>query len=473
MRDDVTEVKEQSAGRDKAAMDQLMAEMEVKDTPLASQDSPKGKDKAAGTEQTQVQPGTGPGEGGSQASQGSGEASPGPAQQLTESPEPGAQPREKVGEETPGTVSEATDPLKIIESVKLRSDASPKTAESFALVKKHASEAITRATALETQLKEAQDKVKFLEGNQFTPELKQQLEQLQQFQQTFGIDQDPQFNAEFDQAIKAGETQALDMLGSKNWRILPDSAVKYISEHGGVSQFRYSQDPMPPQFKNDDGSQMTHQGYWDKYVAPNLTGTRQEELTDILSEIRSIQRNKNARLNEVKSNREQFIKEATERQTKMQQEWTSRAEAHAKKVLEGFGPEAQAKQVPDKASPEEKAAIEAHNARLLAADKEAKQLSQTIFQSPEVFIEAILHAVRSKAMDAILKEKVARITDLETQLKAKDDELTGIKRSATLTHKVVPVGNKAEKAKPPANQTAGQAMEGHVREYFQERGAVR
>lgn len=437
MKDDVAEVQELSGNRDKSAMDQLMAEIDIPETkPPPPPEKKVEPPPVAPPPAAKVEP----------------EITP-----PVSEPEPPA---------APPPVVEEKDPLKIIDSVRLRSDASPKTSESFEIVKTQGKAGWERAKILEAELAAERQEKEDLKKKQITPEYEQKMRDLETFQQTFGVENDPQFNSEFETAINDREGAAIGLL--RQWRILPDGAAKYVLENGGANQFRYSKELMPPNFKNDDGTPMTHSGYWTKYVQPNLSPDRQEELNDIFGEIRAIRRERDARLEDIRANRENYIKDRTEQTAKLQTDWKGRANARAAALITEFGDEAKAKVIPPDATPEQRAAIEKHNARVITAANESKKIAAEIFKSPEVFVETIMHAIRGKALGDILKERDTTLAARDATIADLQKQLDAIKASATTTHKTIPMGHKRPEApKPPPSETAVQAMDRLTKEHFE------
>jgi hypothetical protein len=350
--------------------------------------------------------------------------------------------------------------LKDLDGRKLRSDANPKTSEQFEHVKQRAREAHQARMELQNKLNEIEAAKAQVEP--ITPELKEKLAKLEDFYNNYGITEDPSFNEEYAAKMQEGEESAISTINSRR-PVLPESSSKYIMSNGGPSVFRYSQNLMPAQFKNQDGSPMTHKGYWDRYVAPNLDPDQREELDDIFRGIRDVKREKASKEQDVKQNRETYIQQTRSKAEQQQKDFMDRASAHSQKYIEQLGDIAKIKEIPVDSTPEQRASLERHNARVLKAKDVATNISQNLMQSPEAFVEAVVDAARSKVMDDIVKEAeegrdkaVAEVAELRKELEA-------IKKSSSLARKTV----QPQPGKPKTytkGQTAGDIMSDMMRQ---------
>ena len=101
----------------------------------------------------------------------------------------------------PATAAAATDPY----DVKLRSDASPKTRETFeqlkTIAKQREDAALADAATAKQSLSELQTKVAELEKRTVPDDVKTELEELRQFRAQFDTQNDPAFRQKFDSRI--------------------------------------------------------------------------------------------------------------------------------------------------------------------------------------------------------------------------------------------------------------------------------
>jgi hypothetical protein len=397
-----------------------------------------------------------------------------PAPKIEESPAPVSKtPSETPTAETPAPESslktpdtppegapEQDDFLKDLEGRKLRPQAHASTSEQFEHVKSKAREEHQARIELEARFKALEAEKGTIEP--ITPELKEKLSKLEDFYNNYGITEDPSFNEEYNSRMQQGEEQAIATVNSRR-AILPESSSKYIMSNGGPSVFRYSQNLMPAQFKNQDGSPMTHQGYWDRYVAPNLDPDQKEELDDIFRGIRDVKREKTSKEQDVKQNREQYVQQTRSKAEQQQKDWIAAATSHAEKYVESLGDIARIKEIPADATPETRSSLEKHNARVAKARGIAENISKTILQSPQTFSESVLDAARSKVMDEIVAEKDEAVVAKDKIINDLRKELEAIKKSSSLARKTVQPNLNKPKA-PTKGQTAGEIMSGYMQE---------
>lgn len=334
---------------------------------------------------------------------------------------------EEKEEEVP---EESDDWEKDIDKIQVRKEAGPRTKGVIKVLKQKAKEEHKAAKELRQKYEEVEAKLK--EAKPVTPELEKELTDLRAFRRTVDLENDPEFQQQFTNAIKGHEEEAIRLLQS--WR-LPETAAKYIQEHGGVLKFRTSQERMPndPRFKNEDGSLMTHEQWWKSKVDDNMTTSQKEEINDLLTSLRQVHRQRDFTIQEAKKNKDVYFQQQQEAAVREAEDWTKRIEAHAKKTLDTYGEVAKLKEIPPNASPAEKQAIEQHNANYHRAEKIAQKYVTEI--TPENLVEAaIATAYSTFAREELKAERDGRAKD-QAELKALKQELQDIKEAGKTSRK--------------------------------------
>jgi hypothetical protein len=102
--------------------------------------------------------------------------------------------------------------------VKLRSDASPKTRETFeqlkTLAKQREETALAQATESKKALEELQAKVTELEKRSLAPETEAELKELREFRAQYGAEQTPEFRQKYDGRIDGNYSAIYERLGA-------------------------------------------------------------------------------------------------------------------------------------------------------------------------------------------------------------------------------------------------------------------
>ena len=149
---------------------------------------------------------------------------------------PEDEPAPRVPETVTPPVVEETDPtLKAFDEVKLRADASTKTKDTFANLKKISTEAVRAERAekakLRAELEELRSKATAPASTELAEDIKTELENLRKYKAEFDIENDPEFKKQIEARVeprKASNYDAIyDVLRSHS---LPESEVKALKE---------------------------------------------------------------------------------------------------------------------------------------------------------------------------------------------------------------------------------------------------
>lgn len=125
----------------------------------------------------------------------------------------------------------APAPADPFDSVKLRSDASPKTTQSFEEVKRISRELVEKERKareeLEAKYREAEERIK--KSSELPEDVKKELEELRGFRATFDIERDPQFQQKFDARKSANYESVYSTLSKYG---LPDTELAKLKGMG-------------------------------------------------------------------------------------------------------------------------------------------------------------------------------------------------------------------------------------------------
>lgn len=277
------------------------------------------------------------------------------------------------------------------DKVKLRSDASEKTKNTFEELKRTAKERETRAReeaqkaveeikALRAQLEEAAKKT-------VPDNLESELRELREFRATFDAERDPGFRQKFDTRLETNSSTIFETLKRNG---LKDELVEQ------VKQLPYDQ-------------QVEQIARWAEKLSP-----RDKLLvTARLSDNENIENERQNALREIKSKADQILADKQSAPMRSQEEFVKEAVQTLKPVLPQI-PFLHPKDVPNNATPKDKAEIERHNA--IAADSQKMLLNFLQDDSARTRSVLALAGVLAPRYQAQLKETEARVKALEKEL---------------------------------------------------------
>lgn len=412
-------------GQDASAMDKLMDQLEIpheEDAPTQEdhkEEKPAKEDKPDKEEKPKEEP--------------KGEQKP------AEQPKPAdttgdTKPSEQEHKSSEKPVADEFE--KEIEKVQLNKGASPKSGEALGVLKKKALEEHKKAQALSTELGTLKKQVEELSSKTVKPEQEEEYKKLKGFYEAFNLQDDPEFNEKHSKAIEAEQSAALELLGQWN---LPKTAQDYIAKNGGIYEFSISDKLMPPTVTNEDGSRMTHAQWYSQNIEKAYTPAQKRVIDSRLFKIQAKIDERDQALRDAKSNRENFIKEREEKAKKANEDFGKRIMAHIPKVTKEIGGDIEMKQIPENATPEQKAAIEDHNKKFTEAQQIAKKYISDI--TPENLTEAAAWAAYGKV---VARPRISELEKSLTESNKKIEELTqkieGITKSGKLAKRVTTPG---------------------------------
>lgn len=290
----------------------------------------------------------------------------------------------------------ATEPVKPADpygDVKLRSDASPKTRETFEQLKtlaqqreqaaiKQAEDARAAAAALEARIKE-------LEARTVPDEVKKDLEELRKFRAQFDIERDPEFRQKYDGRVETNYTAIYAKLQQHG---LPASEIEKLK---GFSQS-----------ERDTAIER---------LASKLSGLDRRTVEAKLLDNVNIAEERQKTIEDTRRRAEEILKE---RSNAPVQEAQKRIQEIATLVQPELArlPWIHAKEIPATAAPEEKKRLEADNARALELQEQLK--TAIVDDSPVARARAALSVPLARHFSTAYAAEKARADALQAKLDA-------------------------------------------------------
>lgn len=318
-----------------------------------------------------------------------------PVDDKSGQPAPGAQ-----AAVVPSTVPDDDDPE--LEKELEQFDAkSPQTREGIGALKKFVR---ARTSAYKQEKQQLEERLQAAEKDR--DELKTQVPSDEERRRTealldnirnTAIEQDPEFQVKYDEAINKIGGDLTETL--RGWG-MKEQVAKVISDRGGIISFADSQTAVGKQFTNEDGSEMTEQQFFEKYIFAPLSDMQKQQVTSMLVAARSKNRERQAEIQRVKANAPEFLKKRHETAIKT---FNTRAQSTLTKLISEL-PEDMPRDVmpiPEKATKEERARIEADNEDFKAANNYI--LEKIMANTPEDRAEVAFYAALGKHL--LLKER--------------------------------------------------------------------
>ena len=323
--------------------------------------------------------------------------------------------------------------------IKLRSDASPKTVDSFNQLKTAAAAQI--AAERETASKLANEKAELakqleeLKGQvgKNTPEAEAELKELREFRALHDVGSRPEFKEKFDSRIDANDNAVYDLFKQEGMK---DEVIAELRKMSADNRADYIE----------------------KNVLPNLTSGQKRFVEAKILENVNVLGEKSKALEQAKADADKIISEQRGLPQKQEQERVQRLATHLKGTLMKL-PFFHPKEIPATATAAEKAAIEAHNASAL--ELQATMRAAVLDNSPEAAAEAALAVPLAKHFKAQYQSALARAEQAETELAAiKKAGSTGRRLGAS----AAPAGSQPPAPKPSSEMDAVDAVDALFRE---------
>jgi hypothetical protein len=304
---------------------------------------------------------------------------------------------EVLEEKTPAG-TEADDPKRAYDDLKLRSDASEKTKESF---EHQRARAIERETAVRTQLEERNRKLVELEAQitelsqkvgALTPETESELKELREFRALHDVSARPEFRERYDSRIEANNAAIHALLKSEN-----------MSDEN-IAKFKR----LPEEARDV---------YLEKHVYPNLTPGQRRTIEGKLIANTSLAEERAQALAAARTDSDKILSEQKEAPRKLQQERNTAIANHLKPYLPQL-PYLHTRVVPPTATAAEKTEIEAHNK--LAVELQDNLRTAILDDSPQTRAESALAVVVARGLSNQIKAIAAERDSLKARLAAID-----------------------------------------------------
>lgn len=266
-----------------------------------------------------------------------------------------------------------------------------------------------RLSELEEQLKKVQSV-----DPTTTEAVKTQLDELRMYKRKYELDKDPEIKVKFDAKVEYAESGITDILTARQ---ASPELLKLIAKEGGWTKFSGSQSPVAVRAADGTTTTITAAEASENILAA-LPILERKKIESAMMEQIQIERDKKRFLEEETKRASEFFSEREE-QTKKQMESQSRAVEDAKKLIEDFKTTAinerdwlKQQQIPENATPQEKANIEDSNAY-------RKQLAQLLKKNLEVKdVPSMLGVVEDSVAYYAERRKTALLTQEVTKLRA-------------------------------------------------------
>jgi hypothetical protein len=318
-------------------------------------------------------------------------------------------------EEKVETAPEAPTEEDPYDKVKLRSDASEKTKNTFEELKRTAKDrelkARTEAEQARKELQELRAKVDELSKKTVPDNLEAELKELREFRATFDAERDPEFQQKFSSRLEQNNGTIFETLKRNG---LKDDLVEQ------VKAMPYDQ-------------QVEQIARWAEKLSPR----DKLLITARLADNENIESDRQSALREIKSKADQILAEKRNAPLRNQDQFVEEAVRTLKPVLPQI-PFLHPKEAPANATPAIKAEIEKHNA--LAA--ESQKMLLTFLQDDSARTRSVL------ALAGILAPRYqAQLKEAEGRVKALEKELSSIREAGRLS-KTTRSSATAERAAP-------------------------
>jgi hypothetical protein len=319
--------------------------------------------------------------------------------------------KEEKVEEKPEAAPEE-DPY---DKVKLRSDASEKTKNTFEELKRTAKEretkARTEAEQARKELLELRAKVDELSKKTVPDNIEAELKELREFRATFDAERDPEFQQKFSSRLDQNNGTIFETLKRNGLKEELVDQVKSLPYDQQVEQIARWAEKLSPR---------------DKLL-----------ITARLADNENIESDRQSALREIKSKADQILAEKRNAPARSQDQFVEEAVRTLKPVLPQV-PFLHPKEVPANATPTVKAEIDRHNA--VAA--ESQKMLLTFLQDGSARTRSIL------ALAGVLAPRYqAQLKEAEGRVKALEKELSSIREAGRLS-KTTRSSATAERAAP-------------------------
>lgn len=279
------------------------------------------------------------------------------------------------------------------DGVKLRSDASPKTQETFAQLKTIAREreqaARAEAEATKKQLEELQAKQAELEKRTVPPETEQELKELREFRARYGAEQSPEFRQKYDGRVDS------------NYQAI----FSKLKDHGLADTEIQKLQAFTPQDRD---------ATIESFLAKLPSASRRFIELKLADNLNAVEEKAKA-LEEIKAKAAEIIQKEKTAPVEQAQERFVKTAAILKPALAKL-PWVHVKDIPPNTPPEEAKAIEAHNQFAAVVQEDLKFVLQN--DTPEARAEAAIAVPLARFYQRENQSLATKVAALEKELGA-------------------------------------------------------
>jgi hypothetical protein len=282
------------------------------------------------------------------------------------------------------------------DSVKLRSDASPRTQETFnnlkAIAQAQIAEERTKREEVENARAELQKQIEELQKSvgKLTPEVETELKELREYRALHDVSSRPEFREKFDTKVEANLKECYALFKEEG---MTDSAIATLAK-------------MEENARAD---------YIESKVLPNLSTAQRRFVEAKLLDNVNISGEKAKALDAARAEAEKILGEQKLAPQKQEEERVATLAAHLRKTLVRL-PFFHTKEAPTTATESEKAEIEAYNKTALELQATIK--AALLDNSPEGRAESVLAVPLAKYFRQQHAAALARAEKAEAELKA-------------------------------------------------------
>jgi hypothetical protein len=292
-----------------------------------------------------------------------------------------------------------------LDTIKPPHGISPKNAVNFTKLRevaKHYKDQAAAIPALEKKIAELS-----VAPADLTPEVEKELGELRNFRKVFDIENDPDFQKEFNSKLGALDDEVIAIL-KKNG--LPEEAEKQLRAIGV------------------DKADLN---WWEKTILPALPFVDRERVQKRLAERADIAEQKSAEIEKFSGKREEVLAERQNNLVKGFEEQQAEIDKHLEQMTANV-PWARFQEVPEKTTKEEKKQIEAHNAEVTKMQEHfrAALYPATPKDRAEVAGAAVASIKLASALD-FASARVKELTETKDKLQKELDAIKAAGRPPT------------------------------------------
>jgi len=352
-----------------------------------------------------------------------------PEAKKPEEKKPEAKPK---APEKPKPGEQKSEPAKIptdaeIDALQPRADAPKQVVENFKQMRtsmKTLAQTAREAQAEKDALAKEVETLKATAGK-LPPEIEQKLKAADNFQLLFDAQNHPEFKKEYDGKIEASTEAVYKMLEQNGLK--PD-IIKQIKDIAAAN-----------------GGDVEKWPHWASLLNKFTDPLAKQEAINAITNRRNAIKAKIDKINTLATDRSAYVKELEKKDHDEKQAWAKELEKHALTIGTGFEPAIE-KDVPDGATPEIKATIDAHNAKV---GEVAKQFQTNVLaaynRDPKSIAEMSFAAVKADHYEKQLEETKADLEKTKARLAEAEDKLAKVKNAGRLGHVESPSPGGAKK----------------------------